>query len=59
MTLREWVYAVSDHGWGPRSEELPGVRAWCARQVHTVAWWVVVWPREWAVKDLRRWLRAL
>lgn len=55
--LKRAIYAISDYGWGPKSEVLPGAHAAIARTLHTAMWWVFVWPREWAARDMRRWLR--
>lgn len=59
LRLRALTYRVGEYGWGPKSEILPGRTAAAARLLHTSMWWAFVWPREWAVRDFRRWARQL
>lgn len=58
-SLRDLCYDISEYGWGPKSEVLPGRIASAARALHSVMWWCFVWPWEWAARDFQRWARWL
>ena len=39
-----WTYIISDYGWGPRSELLPGAWASFCRPASTVVFYFINWP---------------
>jgi hypothetical protein len=54
MTPRDLVYLIGRHGWGPKSEHLPGFKAAVCRRLHVWSWAVFVWPVTYLPFHLRR-----